>query len=196
MGNSVFGLRLSESEHAYLDGIASQTDGILSKAGVLRVLVRHAQASGWDPLGASGTLGLAEATKASPSSSSYIEENTNNSSSIKKEGGAGGKRDPYAVKAISPDLVPDDLLDCQQLLPEFWAAKKGTRSQGVWNRVCGKLRQWTPNQRREALERAISSGWGDVFEPKAAPASRSTGGGGRKPLDQLASEMDAMPSLW
>jgi len=77
-------------------------------------------------------------------------------------------RDAYSVKAISPELIPDDLLDCQQLLPEFWAVKKGTRSEGVWNRVCNKLRQWTPEQRREALERAIASGWGDVFEPPAA----------------------------
>lgn len=87
-----------------------------------------------------------------------------------KKGGAGGKRSPYSVKAIDPELVPDDLLDCQQLLPEFWAAKKGTRSEGVWNRVCNKLRQWTPEQRREALERAIASGWGDVFEPPSLKA--------------------------
>ena len=77
-------------------------------------------------------------------------------------------KDAYGVKAINSELVPDDLLDCQQLLPEFWAVKKGTRSEGVWNRVCNKLRQWTPEQRREALERAIASGWGDVFEPPAA----------------------------
>ncbi|MGA0101484.1 MAG: hypothetical protein ACO3HF_05495, partial [Burkholderiaceae bacterium] len=88
----------------------------------------------------------------------------------KKKGGAGGKRSPYSVKAISADLVPADLIDCQQLLPEFWAVKKGTRSEGVWNRVCNKLRQWTPEQRREALERAIASGWGDVFEPPSLKA--------------------------
>jgi len=92
----------------------------------------------------------------------------------KKQGSSSAKRTPHSVKAISSDLVPEDLLDCQQLLPEFWAVKKGTRSEGVWNRVCNKLRQWTPDQRREALERAIASGWGDVFEPptlKAAAAS-------------------------
>lgn len=93
-----------------------------------------------------------------------------------KKGGAGGKRSPYSVKAISPELVPDDLLDCQQLLPEFWAAKKGTRSEGVWNRVCNKLRQWTAEQRREALERAIASGWGDVFDPPSVKAVAGTTG--------------------
>lgn len=85
-------------------------------------------------------------------------------------------KDAYGVKAINPELVPDDLLDCQQLLPEFWAVKKGTRSVGVWNRVCNKLRQWTPEQRREALERAIASGWGDVFEPPSLKAVSATSG--------------------
>lgn len=94
----------------------------------------------------------------------------------KKKGGAGGKRSPYSVKAISIELIPDDLLDCQQLLPEFWAVKKGTRSEGVWNRVCNKLRQWTPEQRREALERAIASGWGDVFEPPSLKAVAGNSG--------------------
>jgi hypothetical protein len=85
--------------------------------------------------------------------------------------------DPFKAKAISADLVPVDLLDCQQLLPEFWAVKKGTRSEGVWNRVCGKLRGWTPEQRREALERAIASGWGDVFDPPAARANSGQSNG-------------------
>jgi hypothetical protein len=85
--------------------------------------------------------------------------------------------DHYKAKAISADLVPVDLLDCQQLLPEWWAVKKGVRSEGVWNRVCGKLRGWTPEQRREALERAIASGWGDVFEPPAPRASSQQAGG-------------------
>jgi hypothetical protein len=94
----------------------------------------------------------------------------------KKQGSSSEKRSPYSVKAISADLVPEDLLDCQQLLPEFWAVKKGTRSEGVWNRVCNKLRQWTPEQRREALERAIASGWGDVFEPPTVKASAASTG--------------------
>lgn len=86
------------------------------------------------------------------------------------------KRDPHSKRQIDPELVPADLLDCQQLLPEFWAVKKGTRSEGVWNRVCNKLRQWTPEQRREALERAIASGWGDVFEPPSLKAVAGNGG--------------------
>ena len=79
---------------------------------------------------------------------------------------------PYSAKVISGDLVPGDLLDCQQLLPEFWAVKKGTRSEGVWNRVCGKLRGFTPEDRRRALEASIANGWGDVFEPKPATTAQ------------------------
>ena len=81
--------------------------------------------------------------------------------------------DAFSARVVSPDLVPPDLLDCQQLLPEWWAVKKGVRSEGVWNRVCGKLRGWSPELRREALERAIASGWGDLFEPSPTTARQA-----------------------
>ena len=105
------------------------------------------------------------------------------------------EKDAFSARVVSPDLIPADLLDCQQLLPEWWTVKKGVRSEGVWNRVCGKLRGWSPELRREALERAIASGWGDVFEPKAAtPTQRQQVG--QKSIDELGAEMAAMPSLW
>lgn len=119
------------------------------------------------------TLGDPSAAGA-PSTSSYSsskEEELTSTPNKTKTRARAREGSPYSTKAISADLVPADLLDCQQLLPEFWAVKKGTRSEGVWNRVCGKLRGWTPEQRREALERAIASGWGDVFEPPAARAN-------------------------
>lgn len=50
MSNSVFGLRLGDSEHQFLEEAADGTDGILSKAGVVRVLIRQAMDSGWEPL--------------------------------------------------------------------------------------------------------------------------------------------------
>jgi len=82
-------------------------------------------------------------------------------------------RDAYSGRVISPDLVPADLLDCQQLLPEFWLVKKGVRSESVWNRICGRLRAWTPEQRRNALEASINAGWGDVYEPKGTTAAQA-----------------------
>ena len=94
-------------------------------------------------------------------------------------------KDVFSARAISPDLIPADLLDCQQLLPEWWTVKKGVRSEGVWNRVCGKLRGWTPEQRRDALERAIANGWGDVFEPKPTTARQ-----GKAAVDDAAARLE------
>ena len=122
------------------------------------------------------TLGAPSAAGA-PSNSSSIQEELTNKTNKTKTRVRAREADPYKAKAISAELVPDDLLDCQQLLPEFWAVKKGVRSEGVWRRVCAKLRGWTPEQRREALTRAIASGWGDVFEPPAARANSGQPGG-------------------
>lgn len=80
--------------------------------------------------------------------------------------------DPFVKRVVTEDLVPAELADCSGLLLEFWTVKKGTRSQAVWNRICNKLRAWSTDQRREALERAIAAGWGDVFDP---PAPRAPG---------------------
>lgn len=90
----------------------------------------------------------------------------------KKKGGVGGKKncDPFSKRVISEDLVPAEISDCAALIVEFWAVKKGTRSERVWNRICDKLRGWPSTQRHEALHRAIAAGWGDVFEP---PVPRS-----------------------
>jgi hypothetical protein len=103
-------------------------------------------------------------------------------------------RDPFASKRLPDDAVPMDLLDCQQLLPEFWFHKKGTHSAQVFSRVCNKLRQWSPDGRRESLERSIANGYGDVFPPQ--PQRHSYGNSRYKPIDQLAAEMDALPSLF
>lgn len=175
-------------EDDFAESVKAKKPRSLSLSSFCALLIEQA-------LDSAATLGAPDGTEGATSTSSIPIEVIPTRSRNKK-GDARGKRDLYTVKAISADLVPSDLLDCQQLLPEFWAVKKGTRSQGVWNRVCSKLRGWTPEQRREALERAIASGWGDVFEPQSQPAPRTAAGGGRKTLDQLASEMDAMPALW
>lgn len=90
--------------------------------------------------------------------------------------------DPYASKTLPGHLVPDDLLELQQLLPEWWAVKKGVRSQGVFNRVCRRLRIWDHEQRIDALERAISGGWADLYEPRASAGSSSPGNRLQLPL--------------
>ena len=74
--------------------------------------------------------------------------------------------DPFARKTLPDDAIPNDLLDVQQLLEEFWSVKKGVRSERAWNRLCNKLRGFTPEDRRKSLEAACTAGWADVYEPK------------------------------
>ena len=77
-----------------------------------------------------------------------------------------GNKDPNRFKKLPPSSVPGDLSGCGDLLIEFWSVKKGVRSTPVLNRICKKLRQWSLQDRRTALEAAITSGWGDVFAPR------------------------------
>ena len=163
-------VRVDQEGLDFLDRLALQHEGILSKQGIVRLLLQHAQAAGWDPLDRSVTLGE-PSTKGEGSTSKAVssteEELNKQPLEIKaKKTKSQKEKDAFSARVVSPDLIPADLLDCQQLLPEWWTVKKGVRSEGVWNRVCGKLRGWTPEDRRRALEASIANGWGDVFEPK------------------------------
>jgi len=87
---------------------------------------------------------------------------------------ASAEKDPNRLKTLPASSVPPDLQDCGDLLIEFWSVKKGTRSSSVLKRICNKLRQWSTDDRRSALERAIASGWGDVFQPRPTTAYSAT----------------------
>lgn len=78
------------------------------------------------------------------------------------------KADPLSRKALPRDAVPADLIEVASLLQEFWEVKKGTRSQRVFDRVCKKLRQWSPMERQQALESSITAGWPDVYPPRSS----------------------------
>jgi hypothetical protein len=96
------------------------------------------------------------------------------------------KKDPNRLKTLPTSSVPDDLADCSELLIEFWSCKKGTRSSSVLKRICNKLRNMTAQQRHEALERAIASGWGDVFTPSSkAPYNASEGQSTKHPASRV-----------
>jgi len=99
-------------------------------------------------------------------------------------GGSKGEteKDAYAKKTLGDELIPNDLLDCDQLLREFWSVKKGVRSERVFHRVINKLREWTPAVRRSALEAAANAGWPDIYEPRQA--------GGRQ--QQQGTDWDAL----
>jgi hypothetical protein len=84
------------------------------------------------------------------------------------------------------------------LLLEFWAGKKGARTESVFGRVCEKLRQWTPEGRRESLVTAIASHYGDVFPPRQSALLSGSGGSHRtqpsrvQPKDEFAAGILAM----
>ena len=104
------------------------------------------------------------------SETTYKQEPKNKNPTIKTQRAQTIKKDPNRLKVLPTSSVPPDLAECSELLIEFWSVKKGTRSSQVLKRITNKLRQWTPQQRQEALERAIASGWGDVFQPKKQTA--------------------------
>ena len=100
------------------------------------------------------------------SKTTYEQEPINKNPGSKTQKAQAPKKDPNRLKTLASSAVPLDLADCSELLIEFWATKKGTRSSYFLKRICNKLRNMTPQQRQEALERAIASGWGDVFAPR------------------------------
>jgi hypothetical protein len=77
------------------------------------------------------------------------------------------RRDPFKSKNIDPSLIPPELQKEADLILEFWAAKKGTRSSGVFKRIINKLLSWTPQDRTAALCSAVAGAWSDLYEPKA-----------------------------
>ena len=56
MASQQLNIRISEEEHQHLENLASQTEGILTKQAVARLLIKHAIATGWKPLTLSDTL--------------------------------------------------------------------------------------------------------------------------------------------
>ena len=97
------------------------------------------------------------------------EQEPKNKNPLTKTQRASAKKDPNRLKTLPAASVPPDLQDSSALLIEFWSCKKGVRSTNVLTRICNKLRKMTPRQRQDALERAIASGWGDVFIPVPKP---------------------------
>ena len=77
--------------------------------------------------------------------------------------------DIYGFSTITPDLIPSDLKDCADLIEEWWPIRKqkgGVNSTKVANRIFDTLRSFPSQDRKEALEKAISNGWKDIFPLK------------------------------
>ena len=77
--------------------------------------------------------------------------------------------DEYGFSTITPDLIPNDLKDCADLIEEWWPIRKqkgAINSTKVAERIFKKLRTFTPKDRKNALEKAIAGGWRDIYEIK------------------------------
>jgi len=79
------------------------------------------------------------------------------------------KVDPFSGSHITADLIPDDLKNYSDLLIEWWPIRKkkgGISSTKVANRIFDKLRSFHIQDRKQALENAITGGWKDLFPIK------------------------------
>ena len=77
--------------------------------------------------------------------------------------------DKFSSPVITADLIPDDLKDFTDLIIEWWPIRKqkgGSCTTSVANRIFKTLRSFPSQDRKEALEKAISNGWKDVFPLK------------------------------
>ena len=77
--------------------------------------------------------------------------------------------DPFSSAVISVNMIPGDLKEYADLIVEWWAIRhrnKGTCSTSVSNRIFDKLRKFTPQAKKTALEKAIAGGWRDIYEVK------------------------------
>ena len=77
--------------------------------------------------------------------------------------------DPFNSSCITTDLIPDDLKQYSDLFIEWWPIRKqkgGVCSTKVANRLFDTLRSFPSQDRKEALEKAITGGWKDIYPLK------------------------------
>ena len=77
--------------------------------------------------------------------------------------------DLYGFSTIHAALVPDELKDCADLIVEWWPIRKqkgAINSTKVANRIFDKLRSFPSQDRKQALENAITGGWKNIYEVK------------------------------
>ena len=163
MASQQLNIRISEEEHQHLEDLASQTEGILTKQAVARLLIKHAIATGWQPLTSdpmTQTMGEPAARRAS--------NTLRSSSKIIK---------PIVSMSLSAELEPE-----AELIREFWRLKKGSKGETAWKLLTGellKIRSKHGNTvMREQLELAINGKWQGItlrnYENFSAPKTATT----------------------
>ena len=79
------------------------------------------------------------------------------------------KVDPFSYSYLTEDLIPDDLKNYSDLLIEWWPIRKkkgASCTTSVANRIFDKLMSFPSQDRKQALENAITGGWKDLFPIK------------------------------
>ena len=77
--------------------------------------------------------------------------------------------DSFNSSCINQSLIPDDLKQYSELFIEWWPIRKqkgGVCSTKVANRLFDTLRSFPSQDRKQALEKAITGGWKDLFPIK------------------------------
>ena len=77
--------------------------------------------------------------------------------------------DPFNLSTLTADLIPDDLKQYSDLLIEWWPIRKkkgGSCTTSVAERIFKTLRSFPSQDRKEALEKAITGGWKDIYPLK------------------------------
>ena len=185
MTNSVWGLRLGDAEHQFLEQTAAGTDGILSKAGVARVLIRQAMNSGWTPLDTSATIPAYRVgagntdnlrSKAQPHNeatsavaSAPVEKNnptTEVGFSLGEVVGKGSGETPKKPRFLFKSSIPENLEWCRDDLVSYWQEKGGKKSERAAKLLFSELAKIEERYGRDVikaqLELAAAKGFDSV----------------------------------
>ena len=77
--------------------------------------------------------------------------------------------DPFSYYTINPEVIPNDLKEYADLLIEWWPIRKkkgASCTTSVAERIFKTLRSFPSQDRKEALEKAITGGWKDIYPLK------------------------------
>ena len=211
MNNGVWGVRLSQSEHQFLENLSQQTDGLLTKAGVLRLLIRHGQATKWEPL-TGGTTVAAYSVGAAPRppvppkkpSTENDPERPAPSSQTGEDTKAStdqATKPKQKREKFSPLVPSSELEKFSDAIFEFWRVKKGAKSKDAWGRLIKEISKIQAKYGdavvAEQLDAGIQAGtWASItlknyerFKPRAAASEPEH----RHPASQVFTVKDFEP---
>ena len=103
--------------------------------------------------------------------------------------------DPFSYYIINPEVIPDDLKEYADLLIEWWPIRKkkgASCTESVANRIFNTLRSFPSQDRKQALENAITGGWKNIYELKKGYKPQEPE---FKPKYFKASDQEIVPTL-